>query len=81
MPKKTEMGNFFVSPGILCYAEKLEKLFWFSCIGQMAQFDIIKLFRTFRNYFCEFVWTEKKRPVIVAFHFMKHRLKTTEYQF
>ena len=33
--------------------------------------------RTFENYFGQFVWIEKKRvTIIVAFHFMKRRLKT-----
>ena len=33
--------------------------------------------RTFKNYFGQFVWIEKKRiaTIIVAFHFMKRRLK------
>ena len=33
--KKTERGDFLVSPGMVCYAEKEEKLFWFRSLGQM----------------------------------------------
>ena len=74
MPKKAESP--LVSPGIVCYAEKKEKLFWFSSLGQMIQFGTIKFRITFRNYFGQFVRIEKKVTIIVAFHFMKRRLKT-----
>ena len=42
-------GNPLVSPGTVCYAEKEEKLFWFSSAGQMIQFGTIKFRRTFKN--------------------------------
>ena len=45
MPKKTE-GDSLVSLGTVCYAEKQEKPFWFSSLGQMLQFDTIKFCRT-----------------------------------
>ena len=45
LPKKLK-GDPLVSPGNVCYAEKKEKLFWFSSLGQMIQFDTIKLCRT-----------------------------------
>ena len=61
MPKKTEMRRPLVSPAMVCYAEKKEKLFWFSPLGQMSQFGTIKLCRTSKNYFGQFVWIEKKR--------------------
>ena len=48
MPKKTERGDPLVSPGIACYAEKKEKLFWFSSLGQKFQFGAIKFRRTLR---------------------------------
>ena len=36
--------------------------------------------RTFKNYFGQFVWIEKKRvTIIVAFHFMKRRLKNRDF--
>ena len=76
MPKKTERGDPLVSPGMVCYAEKQEKPFWFSSLGQMVQFDAIIFCRTFKNYFGQFVWIEKKVTILVAFHSMKRRLKT-----
>ena len=75
--KKIERGDSLVSPGMVCYAEKQVKPFWFTSLGQMVQFDTIIFCRTFKNYFGQFVWIEKKRvTIIVAFHFMKRRLKT-----
>ena len=76
VPKKIERGDSLVSPGMACYAEKQVKPFWSSSLGQMVQFDTIIFCRTFKNYFGQFVWIEKKRvTIIVAFHFMKRRLK------
>ena len=60
---------------MVCYAEKQVKPFWCSSLGQMVQFDTIIFCRTFKNYFGQFVWIEKKVTIIVAFHFMKRRLK------
>ena len=63
MPKNLEgsgMPNPLVSPGIVCYAEKEEKPFWFSSLSHMFQFGTIKFRRTFKNYFGQFVWIEKK---------------------
>ena len=37
--------------------EKTGKPFWFSSLGQ---FGTIKVRRTFKNYFGQFVWIEKK---------------------
>ena len=59
--RKNWKGDLFVSPGIVCYAEKEEKPFWFSSLGQMIQFGTIKIRRTFRNYFDQFVWIERKK--------------------
>ena len=75
VPKKIERGDSLVSPGMVCYAEKQVKPFWSSSLRQMVQFDTIIFFRTFKNYFGQFVWIEKKVTIIVAFHFMKRRLK------
>ena len=76
VPKKIEGGGSLVSPGMVCYAEKQVKPFWSSSLGQMVQIDTIIFCRTFKNYFGQFVWIEKKRvTIIVAFHFMKRRLK------
>ena len=35
--KKIERGDPLVSPGMICYAEKQEKPFWFSSLGQLVQ--------------------------------------------
>ena len=79
VPKKIERGDYLVSPGMICYAEKQVKPFWSSSLGQMVLFDTIIFCRTFKNYFGQFVWIEKKRvTIIVAFHFMKRRLKIWE---
>ena len=64
-----------VSPGIVCYAGEQEKPFWFSSLGQMVQFGAIIFCITFKNYFGQFVWIEKKATILVAFHFMKRQLK------
>ena len=53
-------GDPLVSPCIVCYAEKEEKPFWFSSLGQMIQFGTIKFRSTLKNYFGQFVWIEKK---------------------
>ena len=53
--KKNEREEPLVSPGIVCYAEKEEKPFWFSSLGQIIQFGTIKFCRTFKNYFGHFV--------------------------
>ena len=40
---------------------KRGKTIWFSSLDQMIQFGTMKFCRTFKNYFGQFVWTEKKR--------------------
>ena len=52
-------GTFWSRP-VWCYAEKQEKPFWFSSLGQIVQFGAIIFYRTFKNYFGQFVWIEKK---------------------
>ena len=49
--KKSERADPLVSPGTVCYAEKQEKLFWFSSLGQMIQFGTIKFCRTLEEPF------------------------------
>ena len=49
-----------VSPGTLCYAEKQEKPFWFSSLGQIIQFSTRNYFRTSKIHFGQFVRIEKK---------------------
>ena len=76
VPKTIERGDPLVSPGMVCYAGKPEKPFWFSSLDKIVQFGAIIFRRTFKNYFGQFVWIEKKATIIVAFHFMKRRLKS-----
>ena len=40
--KKLEGVHTLVLPGMVCYAGKQEKPFWFSSLGQMVQFETIK---------------------------------------
>ena len=47
MPKTIERGDPLVSPGMVCYAGKQEKPFWFSSLGQIVQFGAIIFCRTF----------------------------------
>ena len=49
--KKTERVDPLVSPGMVCYAEKQEKPFWFSSLGHMVQFGAIIFCRTFVELF------------------------------
>ena len=74
--EKILKGDPLESSGFVFYAEKHKKPFRFSSLSQMFQFGTIQFRRTFKNYFGQFVWIEKKGVTIrVAFHFMKHRLK------
>ena len=45
--EKNEKGEPLVSPGMVCYAEKQEKPFWFSSLDQIVQFGAILFCRTF----------------------------------
>ena len=58
--KNFKKGDPLVSPGMVCYAEKQEKPFWFSSLRQMGQIGEIIFCRTFKNYFAQFVCIEKK---------------------
>ena len=49
---------------LLYVTRKKEKPFWFSSLSQMMQFGTIKFHITFRNYFGQFVWIEKKSHYI-----------------
>ena len=57
---------------MVCYAEKQEKPFWFSSLGQIVQFGAIIFCRTILVSLCGL---KRKATIIVAFHFMKRRLK------
>ena len=61
--KKLKRGDPLVSPGMVCYAGKQEKPFWFSSLDQMVQFDTIIFGRTFKNYCGQFVWIGKKESL------------------
>ena len=78
VPKKIERGDSLVSPGLVCYAEKQVKPFWFSSLDQIVHFGAIIFCRTFVELFWSVRVDRKKKRVtiIVAFHFMKRRLKT-----
>ena len=45
------MGDPLVSSGMVCYAEKQEKPFWFISLGQIVQFVAIIFCRTFVKLF------------------------------
>ena len=79
--EKNERGESLVSPGMVCYAERQEKPFWFSSLDQIVHFDAIIFCRTFVELFWSVRVDRKKKQkrvtIIVAFHFMKRRLKTT----
>ena len=73
-----ERGESLVSPGMVCYAEKQEKPFWFSSLDQIVHFDAKIFCRTFVELFWSVRVDRKKRvTIIVAFHFMKRRLKNS----
>ena len=60
--EKTEMGTLW-SRLVLYVTRKKGESFWFSSLGQIVQFDTIKFGRTFKNYFGQFVWIEKKQSL------------------
>ena len=59
--KKVSQCRKKVSPGMVWYAGKQEKPFWFSSLDQIVQFGATIFCRTFKNYFGQFVWIEKKK--------------------
>ena len=74
--RKIERGDPLVSPGMVCYAGNQEKPFWFSSLDQIVQFGAIIFCRTILVSSCGY---KKRVTIIVAFHFMKRRLKTKDY--
>ena len=60
-PLRTKENGVNKNLDQVCYAKKQEHPFWFSSLGQMVQFGAIIICRTFKNYFGQFVWIEKKR--------------------
>ena len=61
VPKKNEKGESLVSPGMVCYAEKQEKSFWFSSLDQIVHFDAIIFCRTFVELFWSVRVDRKKK--------------------
>ena len=59
--KKNERGEPLVSPGMVCYAEKQEKPFWFSSLDQIVQFGAILFCRTFVELFWSVRVDRKKK--------------------
>ena len=59
--KKNERGESLVSPGMVCYAEKQEKPFWFSSLDQIVHFDAIIFCRTFVELFWSVRVDRKKK--------------------
>ena len=60
VPKKIGRGTLW-SPRVWYGTQENTKLFWFSSLDQIVQFGGIKFCRTFKNYFGQFVWMEKKK--------------------
>ena len=63
VPKKNERGESLVSPGMVCYAEKQEKPFWFSSLDQIVHFDAIIFCRTFVELFWSVRVDRKKKSL------------------
>ena len=61
MPKKIERGDSLVSPGLVCYAEKQVKPFWFSSLDQIVHFGAIIFCRTFVELFWSVRVDRKKK--------------------
>ena len=59
--KKNERGESLVPPGMVCYAEKQEKPFWFSSLDQIVHFDAIIFCRTFVELFWSVRVDRKKK--------------------
>ena len=59
--EKNERGESLVSPGMVCFAEKQEKPFWFSSLDQIVHFDAIVFCRTFVELFWSVCVDRKKK--------------------
>ena len=68
------MGDPLVSSGFVCYGKKRTTITvqFPGPNGTIWRFEVLK---NLYNYFGQFVWIEKRVTIIVAFHFMKRRLK------
>ena len=72
VPEKMKGGTLLSRP--VWYVTRKNRKNLFGSV--QVQFGAIIFCRTFKNYFGQFVWIEKKESLLVAFHFMKRRLKT-----
>ena len=63
VPKKIERGDSLVSPGLVCYAEKQVKPFWFSSLDQIVHFGAIIFCRTFVELFWSVRVDRKKKSL------------------
>ena len=59
--EKIERGDSLVSPGLVCYAEKQVKPFWFSSLDQIVHFGAIIFCRTFVELFWSVRVDRKKK--------------------
>ena len=59
--EKNDRGESLVSHGMVCYAEKQEKPFWFSSLDQIVHFDAIIFCRTFVELFWSVRVDRKKK--------------------
>ena len=59
--RKKWKGESLVSPGMVCYAEKQEKPFWFGSLDQIVHFDAIIFCRTFVELFWS-VRVDRNKP-------------------
>ena len=80
VPKKNERDPL-VSFGMVCYAEKQEKPFWFSSLGQIVQVGAKMFGKTFKNYLGQFVWIEKKSHYNSRVSLHEARTKNTGNKF
>ena len=76
VPKKMKRGSLWSRPVWYVTRKNRKKPFWFSSLDQIVHFDAIIFCRTFVELFWSVRVDRKKRvTIIVAFHFMKRRLK------
>ena len=83
MPIKNWKARPFSLTLVWCVTQKKKNPFWFSSLDQMIQFGTIKFCRTFVELFwsdrVDWKKKEKRVTIIVAFHFMKRRLKSIHF--
>ena len=85
--RKKLKGGTLVSPGLVCYAEKQAKPFWFSSLDQIVHFGAIIFCRTFVELFWSVRVDRKKKshynsrvslheaPTKNEMSFTKHKIK------